>query len=81
MSDTLYPTRLRWSGNEGHARFATAGGPITAKPEIPGLGPWEAIDYAPGAVSLIREPGEDWRDLEADEVSAVLRWLRHRPRP
>jgi len=81
VSEGLYPTRLRFSGAAGIARFANAGGPLTDKPSIPGLPAWEEIDYAPGAVSLIREPGQDWRDLEADEVSAVLRWLRHRPRP
>lgn len=81
MSEALFPTRLRWAGQAGIARFANHGGAIGEKPEIPGLPAWETIDYAPGAVSLIQEPGQDWRDLEADEVTAVLRWLRHRPRP
>jgi hypothetical protein len=81
MTDALFPTRLRWQGLAGFARFANVGGAIGDKPQIPGLPTWEAIDYAPGAVSLIQEPGQDWRDLDADEVSAVLRWLRYRPRP
>lgn len=77
----MFPTRLRFAGQTGIARFANAGGPLTEKPSIPGLPVWEAIDYAPGAVALLQEPCQGWRDMTADEVSTVLRWLRHRLRP
>lgn len=78
MSDALHPTTLRFDGRQGLARFANSGGPLDQKPVVPGLGEWDQIDYAPGAVSLIKPPGGQWRDLERDEVSAVLRWLRYR---
>lgn len=81
MSESLYPTRLRFADGSGIARFASSGGQITEKPTVPGLPEWGAIDYAPGAVALIRPAGGDWRCMDGLEVSAVLRWLRYTVKP
>lgn len=81
MSEALYPTRLRYADGAGIARFANRGGPIAEKPVVPGLAPWDAIDYAPGVVALVRQAGGEWRCMDGLEVSAVLRWLRYTVKP
>ena len=75
MNDWLYPTRLRWDGRKGCARFAGAGGPLEAKPDVPGLPEWECLDYAPGEIAALMPHAGSWRDLEAAEIACVLKFL------
>jgi hypothetical protein len=79
VQDDLYPTRLKWDGRKGCARFSGAGGPLTAKPVVPGLPEWVCLDYVPGEIAALMPYAGPWRDLEAHEIAAVLRFLGRLP--
>lgn len=78
MSIALYLVRLWWAGGRGEARFHGAPVRLTACPSL-GLR-IEAVDYAPSAdVRLIQLHAEPMRDMQAEEESRVLAYLRSLP--
>lgn len=75
MSESLYPTRLYWTPLGGFARYEGHTVKLHAPPELPGVGPVQSIDYAPGTVALVLPRFGDLRELEQAERQAALQLL------
>ena len=74
MSEQLHPTRLEWDGRRGVARHD---GVSIELHRAPGCS-WAELHYTPGIQAEIRERACDpRRDMTADEVKAVQRWLQY----
>jgi hypothetical protein len=75
MSDAMYLFRVYFDNDKGSACVPGARRILTSPPSIPGLCLFDAIDFAPGCVAMIREPKRGWRDMEGDERNAARKWL------
>ena len=75
MSEAFYIVRVYFDNDRGTARVPGKIRHFTSPPVIPGIAPFDAIDYAPGAVAMLREPMHGWRDMETYEIRAARRWL------
>lgn len=73
MIADLLPVRLYWIGLRGVARMNGREVRLTTPPDI-GT-PMEALDYAPGEVSMVMPKRQGWRDMTPDEIAAARRLL------
>lgn len=77
MSDRLYQTRLRWSGNRGAAMLHGRIVPLTQPPVLAGVAVAH-VDYTPevGCFEVRRLPSDAMSEMTPNEISeadAILR--------
>lgn len=75
MSDQLHPTRFEWAQGRGLARYD---GVTIELHQCPLPRTWAEVHYTPGIQAEVREHASDARrDMAADEIRMVQRWLDH----
>lgn len=75
MSDSLYPTRLRWQRPKGIAKLDGVQVALTEPPTLDAARV-EAIDYAPGIVYMVMWPFGGWQEMTSAEIVAADAYLR-----
>lgn len=77
MSAALYTVRVYFDAERGCVKAPGVYRQISRAPEIPGLPPLGAIDFAPETqTATLRALMGERREMRADESLAVATWLR-----
>lgn len=75
MSDSLYPSRLRWHHTLGVARHDGVSVELHHAPELHGLECMTEIDYIPTVIAQVRIGCEQVREMNATERAKAMALL------
>lgn len=75
MSDSLYPSRLRWHHTLGVARHDGVSVELHHAPELQGLECMTEIDYIPTVIAQVRIGCEQVREMNATERAKAMALL------